>query len=85
MTKKPQLALIEPYHKWQEIALRIFGFCIGLRGRPSIAFITTVDDEQEPIEPTINDIKRMIEESQENSVGNTQQQNTTTKETGGSK
>jgi hypothetical protein len=78
MTKKPQLALLEPYYKWQGVALRIFGFLIGLRGKPAIAFIETIetDDEQEMIEPTINDLKRMAEESAINSVGNTQQQTT---------
>lgn len=83
MSKKNQLTLIKPYHKWQEIALRIFGFCIGLRGKPSIAFIQIVNEE--PFEPTINDLKRMAEESAEDSVGNTQQENTPTNETGGSK
>jgi hypothetical protein len=80
MSKKPQLALVEPYHKWQEIALRIFGFCIGLRGKPSIAFIEIVDDKEEPIEPTINDLKKMAEESAENRVGNIQQPNNQTNE-----
>jgi hypothetical protein len=53
---------------YQEVILKIIGWMLGIRGEAKLVFIEF--DEDEKVEPTINDLKRMQEESQMNRKDN---------------
>lgn len=56
---------VDEMANWQSAILRFVGKLIGLKGNPYIMFI-----ENEEFEPTINDLKRLHEEDEANSVRN---------------
>lgn len=62
MTPSPKI-VIDEMPTWQAKILSFVARLLGLKGKPHIILI-----DAEDFEPTINDIKRMQEEDEANSV-----------------
>lgn len=58
----PPKLVVETMNKFQEVALKILGWLLGIRGEAKIVYIA-FDDE---MEPTINDLKKWHEENEMN-------------------
>lgn len=54
---------------WQALVLKVIGWMIGIRGEAKIVFLQ-FDNDDEEVEPTINDIAKNNAEDEANSVRN---------------
>lgn len=52
---------------WQALILKVIGWMIGIRGEAKIVFLQ-FDNDDEEVEPTINDIAKNNAEDEANSV-----------------
>lgn len=66
MILKPKL-VIQVMSAWQALVLKVIGWMIGIRGEAKIVFLQFDNDEDE-VEPTINDIAKNNAEDEANSV-----------------
>lgn len=66
MTLKPKL-VIQVMSAWQALVLKVIGWMIGIRGEAKIVFLQ-FDNDDEEVEPTINDIVKNNAEDEANSV-----------------
>lgn len=51
---------------WQELVLKVIGWMIGIRGEAKIVYLQFDNDDE--VEPTINDIVKNNAEDEANSV-----------------
>ena len=65
MTLKPKL-VIQVMSAWQELVLKVIGWMIGIRGEAKIVYLQFDNDDE--LEPTINDIVKNNAEDEANSV-----------------
>ncbi len=65
MTLKPKL-VIQVMSAWQELVLKVIGWMIGIRGEAKIVYLQFDNDDE--VEPTINDIVKNNAEDEANSV-----------------
>ncbi len=65
MTLKPKL-VIQVMSAWQELLLKVIGWMIGIRGEAKIVYLQFDNDDE--LEPTINDIVKNNAEDEANSV-----------------
>lgn len=65
MTLKPKL-VIQVMSAWQELLLKVIGWMIGIRGEAKIVYLQFDNDDE--VEPTINDIVKNNAEDEANSV-----------------
>ena len=65
MTLKPKL-VIQVMSVWQELVLKVIGWMIGIRGEAKIVYLQFDNDDE--VEPTINDIVKNNAEDEANSV-----------------
>lgn len=66
MTLKPKL-VIQVMSAWQALVLKVIGWMIGIRGEAKIVFLQ-FDNDDEEVEPTINDIVKNNAEDEANRV-----------------
>lgn len=67
MTLKPKL-VIQVMSAWQALVLKVIGWMIGIRGEAKIVYLQFDNDDE--VEPTINDIVKNNAEDEANSVRN---------------
>jgi hypothetical protein len=65
VTLKPKL-VIQVMSAWQELVLKVIGWMIGIRGEAKIVYLQFDNDDE--VEPTINDIVKNNAEDEANSV-----------------
>lgn len=65
MTLKPKL-VIQVMSAWQALVLKVIGWMIGIRGEAKIVYLQFDNDDE--VEPTINDIVKNNAEDEANSV-----------------
>jgi hypothetical protein len=65
VTLKPKL-VIQVMSVWQELVLKVIGWMIGIRGEAKIVYLQFDNDDE--VEPTINDIVKNNAEDEANSV-----------------
>ena len=65
MTLKPKL-VIQVMSAWQELVLKVIGWMIGIRGEAKIVYLQFDNDDE--VEPTINDIAKSMAEDEANRV-----------------
>jgi hypothetical protein len=65
VTLKPKL-VIQVMSAWQELLLKVIGWMIGIRGEAKIVYLQFDNDDE--LEPTINDIVKNNAEDEANSV-----------------
>lgn len=65
MTLKPKL-VIQVMSAWQALILKVIGWMIGIRGEAKIVYLQFDNDDE--VEPTINDIVKNNAEDEVNSV-----------------
>ena len=67
MTPFPRLE-VKVMNAWQGFVTRMMGRILGLKGEAHIVFIQFDNDNEDEVEPTINDIIKNNEEDAMNSV-----------------
>lgn len=65
MTLKPKL-VIQVMSAWQALVLKVIGWMIGIRGEAKIVYLQFDNDDE--VEPTINDIVKNNAEDEANRV-----------------
>lgn len=65
MTLKPKL-VIQVMSAWQALVLKVIGWMIGIRGEAKIVYLQFDNDDE--VEPTINDIVKNNAEDKANRV-----------------
>lgn len=65
MTLKPKL-VIQVMSAWQALILKVIGWMIGIRGEAKIVYLQFDNDDE--VEPTINDIVKNNAEDKANRV-----------------
>lgn len=65
MTLKPKL-VIQVMSAWQALVLKVIGWMIGIRGEAKIVYLQFDNDDE--VEPTINDIAKNNVEDEANRV-----------------
>lgn len=65
MTLKPKL-VIQVMSAWQALVLKVIGWMIGIRGEAKIVYLQF--DNEDEVEPTINDIVKNNAEDEANRV-----------------
>jgi hypothetical protein len=65
VTLKPKL-VIQVMSAWQALVLKVIGWMIGIRGEAKIVYLQFDNDDE--VEPTINDIVKNNAEDEANSV-----------------
>lgn len=78
MTPFPRLE-VKVMNAWQGFVTRMMGRILGLKGEAHIVFIQFDNDDEDEVEPTINDIVKNNAEDEMNSV---RQQTTNRMESG---
>lgn len=66
VTQKAEI-ILKAMNAYQEFVLKVIGWMLGIRGEAKIVYIHFDEDEDE-VEPTINDIVKNNEEDETNRV-----------------